>query len=139
MLQRPQSLWITLAIVLAVSMFEFPFAVAKSVTETDQAANLDAGSSILLILLTLLSVVLSGFTILSYTNLKKQKSFCWMGILLGVVLCLAYLREWNTMTEARLTLTSIIPVCIPVSLWLAWLGIDRDQKMIRKLGRTRPS
>ena len=139
MLQRPQTLWITLAIVLAVSMFEFPFATGKFLTGSDQASHLDAGSSMMLILLTLLSVLLSGATILSYSNLRKQKTFCWIGIMLSVVLCLTYLREWKSMSDARLTLTSIIPPCIPISLWLAWLGMDRDLKMIRKMGRTRNS
>jgi hypothetical protein len=139
MLQRPQTLWISIAIILAVLMFEFPFATGKFLDEPAQLVNLDAGSSMLLIVVTLLSVILSGATILSYTNLKKQKSFCWIGILISVVLCLIYLREWKAMTEASLTLTSIIPICIPISLWLAWLGIHRDLKLIRKMGNSRKS
>jgi len=139
MLQRPQTLWITLAIILAVLMFEFPFATGKILDEPGQIVNLDAGSSMLLIVVTLLSVILSGATILSYTNLKKQKSFCWIGILISVVLCLIYLREWNSMQEATLTMTSVIPMAIPICLLLAWLGMDRDQKLIRKMGRTRKS
>ena len=139
MLQRPQTLWITLAIILAVLMFEFPFATGKILDEPGQIVNLDAGSSMLLIVVTLLSVILSGATILSYTNLRKQKSFCWIGILISVVLCLIYLREWNSMQEATLTMTSVIPMAIPICLLLAWLGMDRDQKLIRKMGRTRKS
>ena len=139
MLQRPQTLWISIAIILAVLMFEFPFATGKFLDEPAQLVNLDAGSSMLLIVVTLLSVILSGATILSYTNLKKQKSFCWIGILISVVLCLIYLREWNSMQEATLTMTSVIPMAIPICLLLAWLGMDRDQKLIRKMGRTRKS
>jgi len=52
MLQRPQTLWITLAIILAVLMFEFPFAIGNLKTEYGQTNHLDAGSSMLLILLT---------------------------------------------------------------------------------------
>lgn len=139
MLQRPQTLWIVLSILAAVSTFEFPFALVQNGTTPDQLPNIDAGSSPLLIILTLLSVLLSGITVMSYSNLTKQKSFCWIGIMLGVILCLVYLREWKSQAATTLTSTSILPLIIPISLWLAWIGMNRDQKLIRKLGRTRRS
>lgn len=139
MLQRPQTLWIVLSILAAVCTFEFPFALVQNGTTPDHLPHIDAVSSPLLIILTLLSVLLSGITIMSYTNLTKQKSFCWIGILIGVLLCLVYLREWKSLPGSTLTLTSILPAIIPISLWLAWMGMDRDQKLIRKLGRSRRS
>lgn len=139
MLNRPQSYWIVLAILAAVLTFEFPFALVQGISTPDNLTHIDAGSSLLLIILTLLSVMLSGITIISHSNLAKQKSYCWIGILVGVILCLVYLREWKSIGDSTLTSTSILPLIIPISLWLAWIGIDRDQKLIRKLGRNRRS
>lgn len=139
MLQRIQTLWISFAIIAAVLSFEFPFAIATSRQGFEDSNRLDAGSSVLLIFLTLLSVVVSGATILSFANLKRQKKFCWLGILVGVLLSMVYLSDWKDMSNGDLVLTSLIPICIPFCLWLAWLGISKDLKMIRKIGRTRKS
>lgn len=139
MLNRPQTYWIVLAILAAVLTFEFPVANATGVLIPDQLTHIDAVSSLLLIILTLFSVLLSGITAMSYPNLTKQKSFCWIGILLGVIICLVYLREWKSVAGSTLTSTAAIPLIIPTSLWLAWWGINRDQKLIRKMGRSRRS
>lgn len=135
MLQRSQTLWILLAVIAAVCSFEFPFAVAKSPEGAGGIQHVDAGSSILLILLTAISVSLSSFTMLSYNNLVRQKTLCWLGIFLAVAICLAFVKEWRNVPQASLTMTSILPVIPPISLWLAWMGIDRDQKMLKKLSK----
>lgn len=139
MLQRPQTFWILLAIISAVSAFELPFAISMDPSGNGVAQQLDAGSSVLSIMVSLASVALSGFTLMLYSNLKRQKFYCWIGILLGVVLCLSFLREWRQSPESSLTLTSILPAMVPCCLWLAWSGMDHDQKLIRKMSRNRPS
>ncbi len=135
MLQRPQTFWILLAVIAAVCSFEFPIATSKSITGDGEIVHVDAGSSILLILLTAFLVALSSFTMLSYNNLIRQKTLCWLGIFFAVATCLAFVREWRNIPKATLTMTSILPVIPPISLWLAWLGIDRDQKMLKKLSK----
>ena len=89
----------------------------------------------LLIALTTLSVILSGYTILSYSNLVKQKTLCWIDIMLNVALLMAYLKEWRSVPQAALTLTSLLPVVSALFLLLAWYGMNKDQKMLKKLGK----
>ena len=84
MLQRTQTLWILLSIIVAVCSIDNPFAVAKATQEGGATIQIDAGSSLLLITLTALSVALSGFTIMSYSNLVRQKTLCWLGIMLSI-------------------------------------------------------
>lgn len=103
------------------------------------ATQLDAGTSLLIMIISLVSVSFSGFTLMQYADLKRQKLYCWIGMMMGVVLCLSFLREWRQSPESSLTLTCILPALVPLSLWLAWLGIDHDEKMIRKMSRNRPS
>jgi hypothetical protein len=101
--------------------------------------HIDAGSSLLLIVLTCASVALSGYTILSYDNLIKQKTLCWIGIFLSVIICLRFISEWRAADQPTLSLTCLLPAVSPLSLWLAWLGVDRDQKMLKKLSKRRDS
>jgi hypothetical protein len=135
MLQRPQTLWILLSVITAVSSFEFPFAIFPPGMLPNESSHIDAGSSTLLILLTTLSVALSGYTIFSYSNLVRQKTLCWIGIFLNVALLMSYLREWRNVPQAQLTLTSLLPAINPIFLLLAWYGIDKDQKLLKKLGK----
>lgn len=55
--------------------------------------------------------------------------------MLGVVLCFCYLSEWRNMGYPKLVLSGFLPALIPVSLWLAWTRIKRDQQFLSK--RTR--
>jgi protein-S-isoprenylcysteine O-methyltransferase Ste14 len=139
MLQRPQTLWILLSVITAVSSFEFPFVSFPVGSLPNESSQIDAGSSMLLILLTSLSVALSGYTILSYTNLVRQKTLCWIGIILNVALLMSFLREWRNVPQAQLTVTSLLPAINPIFLLLAWYGIDKDQKMLKKLGKRNES
>jgi protein-S-isoprenylcysteine O-methyltransferase Ste14 len=139
MLQRPQTLWILLSVITAVSSFEFPFASFPAGSLPNESSQIDAGSSMLLILLTSLSVALSGYTILSYANLVRQKTLCWIGIILNVALLMSFLREWRNVPQAQLTVTSSLPAINPIFLLLAWYGIDKDQKMLKKLGKRNES
>ena len=137
MLQRPQTLWILIAIIAVVCSFDNPFAVVNIDGDKKNLAEIDAGSTILLILMSSLSVALSSFAILSYNNLIRQKTLCWIGIMVSVVICLIFLRQWQELPDSELTLTSILPFLNPISLWLAWMGIDKDQKMLKKLSSKR--
>jgi hypothetical protein len=139
MLRRPQTLWILLSVISAVSSFEFPFASFPAGSLPNESSQIDAGSSMLLILLTTFSVALSGYTILSYSNLVRQKKLCWIGIILNVALLMSFLREWRNVSQAQLTVTSLLPAINPIFLLLAWYGIDKDQKMLKKLGKRNES
>jgi hypothetical protein len=139
MLRRPQTLWIPLSVIAAVSSFEFPFASFSTSSLSNESGLIDAGSSMLLILLTTFSVALSGYTILSYSNLVRQKKLCWIGIILNVALLMSFLREWRNVPQAQLTLTSLLPAINPIFLLLARYGIDKDQKMLKKLGKRNES
>jgi len=138
-MQRPQTLWILLSVITAVSGFEFPFASFSPGSLPNESGSIDAGSSMLLILLTSLSVALSGYTILSYTNLVRQKTLCWIGIILSVALLMSFLREWRNVPQAHLTLTSLLPAINTIFLLLAWFGIDKDQKLLKILGKRKNS
>lgn len=135
MIQRPQNLWILLAIVAAVCTFEFPIAIGVSEEQTNVGTLLDAGSSTLLIVMTLFTVLLLGLAVLAYSNLNRQKSICWLGILMGVVLCFCYISEWRNLQYPQLSLSCFLPALIPVSLLLAWMGIKRDQQFLSKRSR----
>lgn len=135
MLQRPQTLWILLAVVAAVCSFEFPFAVVRAAEQGLSPIHVDAGISTALILLTAVSVFLSGIIMMTYTNLVRQKTLCWLGIMLGVSILLLFLREWRNQPQAELSLTCILPLINPISLWLAWMSMDRDQKTLKKLSK----
>jgi len=135
MLNRSQTLWILLSVLAAVFSFEFPFATAVSVTDSMTEVHIDAGASTLLILLTGISVALSAFTMVQYENLIRQKTLCWLGILLSTIIFLVFLKEWKNLPKAKLELTCILPALPPVFLWLAWLGIKRDQRWLKKISQ----
>lgn len=135
MLYRSQTLWILLSVLAAVFSFEFPFATAVSVTDSIAQVQIDAGSSTLLIILTVISVVLLAFTMVQYENLIRQKTLCWLGILLSTVIFLVFLKEWKNLPKAKLELTCILPALPPVFLWLAWQGIKRDRELLKKISK----
>ena len=132
MIQRSQTLWLLLSIIAGGLSFQFPFAVGETVIEqTSTQVIVDAGSSLFLLLLTLLIELIAIITVFLYKKRTTQQWFCTLGILLSALLLFLYATAMKNMVRPIPTLTSLLAFAILGGFIMALIGIRRDEKLIR--------
>jgi magnesium-transporting ATPase (P-type) len=148
MIQRIQSLYLLVALVLIVSMFFLPFSVFK----LDGVISLinqpfDSSTPIVickyaLLLLAIVIVFLLLFAILSFKNRDKQMKLCKKNIALLLflfvieVLCILFLK--SKITEAiRPTIISVFPLISAVLCYMALKSIKKDDDLVKSVDRLR--
>lgn len=132
MIQRPQTLWLLLSMIAGGLSFYFPFAVGESKGEPDHTQIIvDAGSTLFLLLLTLLTEGIAIITLFLYKNRKTQLWFSVLGILGSAWLLFLYAIEMKKLLHPIPALTSLLAVAILGGFIMARIGIRRDEKLIR--------
>lgn len=147
MIQRIQSLYLLISVVLAALLFFLPFAeIAK-----DGAIYLFNAKGILLegvatvngLILSIvigLSVVLHMLSILSFKNRMRQKRIVLLAmiVMLGLFGLLFY-YAYFTFTGAKINLEAsfLLPLIAIIIDYLAIRAIDKDEALIRSIDRIR--
>lgn len=91
-----------------------------------------------MILILTVAVALAGLVaIFLYKNRKLQIQLSLSGLLLQLIVLVLYFLETKKFTEGNFALSSIFTFIIPVLFILAWMGIRKDEKLIRSMDRLR--
>jgi peptidoglycan/LPS O-acetylase OafA/YrhL len=140
MIQRPQTLWLLLAVVAAILSFMFPFVTGMELidkTAMEKPAEIVAGSNFFILLLTIASIAISSITIFLFKNRKQQLWLCLLGILIAGLLIFLYIIQMNKLIKPMLALFCILPFAIVTGYVLAFRNIRKDEKLVKSLDKLR--
>ncbi len=135
MIQRIQSVWLLVAASCAFISFKLPFYGGP--TATMPFSELNASSTVLLALVTIIIGVLAAFTIFLFKNRTVQLRLCVLGIVLEALLLFLYFSEVKNFTGGTYSLWAILHGIIIVLFFLAAKSIHKDEKMIQDSDRLR--
>jgi len=136
MIQRIQSIWLLLAAACAFAGFKFSFYSGNKLNDT-LLHELNATSSFLLMLSTILVGGLALVTIFLFKQRSVQRWLCVLGILLEALLIFLYYREITVYTQGTYSLTAILQGIVLAGFILAIAGINKDSKIIKESDRLR--
>jgi hypothetical protein len=138
MLQRIQSVFLFLALLLLGLIFVLPFA---------KMVDAQGGEVVLtcvdfpLVLFQLTTFAFTFFTLLLYKNRRRQIFFCrvniWLLLIYMLALCWQLHSISQTVEVAQIKVASIVPVLAAIFTWLAKRGIAKDEALIKSLDRLR--
>lgn len=138
MIQRQQSLWLLLAAVASFFSFQHPFYTGnKTENNSTLFAELEAGSTMPLLLLTGLSILLALITIFLYKNRKTQFRMAIGGIFLSALLLVLYFLEMQKFVNGNFALSCIWVLLILIGYLMAARGIRKDEKLVKSLDKLR--
>lgn len=138
MIQRIQSLWFLVAVLFMALMFYFP------IYKSDQGP-LGIGNNFIAIILVVLSMALSLFSLFSFKDRKKQNSLTWLNLLLCVALQAWTFVMINKFTDEGLAVQpkghywigAFLPLATIIFLFMARAGVQKDEKLVKSLDRLR--
>jgi ABC-type Fe3+-siderophore transport system permease subunit len=136
MIQRIQSLWLLLAAACAFAGFKFSFYSGNKLNDP-LLHELNAGSSLLLMVATIAVGALAFINIFLYKKRTLQFRLCLLGILLEGVLIFLYYRETSAFIQGNYALTAIFHGIIMLAFVLAARSINKDDKMVKDSDRLR--
>jgi hypothetical protein len=138
MIQRIQTLWLLLAAACAFAGFKFSYYSGTKINDT-ALHELNATSTLLLMITTIAVGVLALITIFLYKKRQLQLRLCVLGILLEAVLIFLYYRETKAFVPdlGTYSLTSILHSIIVLAFVLAARGINKDEQLIKTSDRLR--
>jgi hypothetical protein len=138
MIQRIQSVWLLLASIFDAITFRFPFYIGDWQKDATPApVDLNAQTTTLLTILTVLVGILSFVNIFLFNNRKLQLRLTYGGILLSVLLLVMYFLELGNFSRGDIALWSLFYFAILLFYVLAARGIRKDEKLIKSLDRLR--
>jgi len=125
-----------LAAACAFAGFKFSFYSGNKLNDT-LLHELNATSSFLLMLSTILVGGLALVTIFLFKQRSVQRWLCVLGILLEALLIFLYYRETTVYTQGTYSLTAILQGIVLAGFILAIAGINKDSKIIKESDRLR--
>lgn len=135
MIQRIQSIWLLLAAVASFVSLKLTF--YSGYKDNNLFEELKGSSDFLLMIVSVAVGLLALITIFLYKNRKLQIQLTWLGIVLQAVVLLLYFQQTKTYVQGNFTLTSVVSFIIPLFFILAWLGVRKDEKLIKSMDRLR--
>lgn len=135
MLQRVQTIWLLLAATAALLTLKFP--IYSGQQENGVFGELNGQSDFVLIVLTIAVSLLAVVCIFLYKNRSKQSLLTLGALALQVLQLILLYAKTAKYTQGNYSLTAIIYLLIPVFFVLAWLGIRKDEKLVRSMDRLR--
>lgn len=140
MLQRIQTIWFLVATIVMGLTFLFDIYQQTGIANV---ANLTLGNDVIGILLVVISMAMSLYTIFLFKNRKRQITFSWFSIIVALV-TFAYLylaceqyTEKNGIMNGHYWIGLFMPLLSVVFLFMGMLGIKKDEKLIKSLDRLR--
>jgi Domain of unknown function (DUF4293) len=140
MIQRQQTLWLLLATAAAVLSFMFPFATGEELvakTNMKQLVQVDAGSNFFTLILSIVSIGISGVTIFFFKDRKLQMKLCVLGLLVAVVTLVLYILNAKKLISVTPALWAVLPVAVIAGYIMAWRNIRKDEKLVKSLDKLR--
>ena len=150
MIQRKQTIWLFIASLIILLTLFIPYGIhmeSPSASNTIAETDLNAKSTVLLLILTILSALFSFFIIFLFNNRKLQMKLCWVAVLLALsVLGFQLFNASQTamgnklvvgILGSKIYLGVLIPVLSVFFIMLGYTGIKKDEKLIRDSDRLR--
>lgn len=139
MIQRIQSLWLTLAAIAAFFTLKLSFFSGNKMDQSSVKTwqELTAINNILILILTITLGVIAGIAIFLYKNRKLQLRLTLAALAVSLITLALYYFETKKFTEGNFNLTALIALSLPVLLALASRGIYKDEKLIKSADRLR--
>lgn len=135
MIQRIQTIWLLLA--ATASLLSLKFSFYSGIKENNVFTQLNGLSVFALLILSVAVALLALATIFLFKNRKLQMQLSLLGFLLQVIAVVVYFLEIKKFVEGNYALTAVLTLMIPVFFILAWMGIRKDEKLIKSMDRLR--
>ena len=141
MIQRIQSIWLLLAGVAAAATFKLPFFTGNKVGPDNIKAfySLTAMNNLIILMLSAVVTALALIAIFLYKQRILQLRLVVAALFISLLdIVLYYLQSQKfVLKEGSFSITAVLSLLIPVFLFLAARGINRDQKLVKSLDRLR--
>ena len=140
MIQRIQTIWLLIASALGfISLKTSVYSghIINDITKTFK--SITGTYNILLTVCTTAVAVLSFVIIFLYKNRKQQMKFGIVSLVLSLLLLLLYFWQSKSFipAESSYDLTALIPLFIPIFLFLALRRIYKDEKLVKDADKLR--
>ncbi len=139
MIQRIQTLWLTLAALAALLTLKFSF-YSGNKTDSSQVkkwVELTATTNFIILVLTVGVAVTAIIVILLYKDRKMQFRLTVLSLAISILNLFLYYNETKKFIEGNLDITCLISLVIPVLLFFGARGIYKDEKLIKSADRLR--
>lgn len=139
MIQRIQSIWFLIAAIIIALMFYFDTYIGTGNT----VSNINIGNDFMGIIIAVVAILLTLYTIFLYKNRKRQITYAWFSIIITLgLLAYNYIaidinKEKLGITQGHYWIGIFLPVVSVVFLFMGMMGIKKDQKLIKSLDRLR--
>lgn len=141
MIQRIQTLWLFLAGLGGLLTYKLPLWNCILNDSTTKAFYVK--ENLLLFVVIILASIVSFVTIFLFKNRNRQKWLCFLGMLLSAsIFGLEYyliesFKDTHSFLESSWQIGAVLPVLMMILFFLAYLGILKDDKMVKSLDRIR--
>jgi hypothetical protein len=141
MIQRVQTIWLLLAVIIAFVLTTAPLytgTMAGQVVKTFITKE-----SLLLFAVTAITGLLALIAIFLFKNRKLQKRFTTFGILFSIALVglevwqISEFRQENSTLTGSYAWGALLPIALVFFFIMAASGIRKDEKLIKSLDRLR--
>src|ERR1700712_5768360 len=140
MLQRLQTVWLLVAALcafLTIKLAFFSGNIALTEGQPTTYQYLTATFNIVILIITIAIISGAVITIFLYKNRVLQLRLVIVEILLSLLNIFLYYKQTLRFTLGSYSLTAILTILVPVFLFMAARGINKDQKLIKSLNRLR--
>jgi branched-subunit amino acid transport protein AzlD len=141
MIQRIQTLWLFLAGVGGLLTYKLPLWTCLLQDSTNKSFY--GAENLLLFALIIVTSLLAFFIIFLFKNRSRQKLLSFLGMVLSAgIISLEYImvetyKDKHSLQDSSWQLGAILPVLMLILFFLAYLGILKDEKMLRNLDKIR--
>jgi len=135
MIQRIQTLWLLLAASSSAGTLFLPFYTGNK--ESNLFAELNAQSDFLLLILCIAVIFTCILGVFFFKNRKKQLLIVGISLAIQLVNISWLLFQTKSFTEGALSFTALFTFIIPLFLVLAFLGIRKDEELVKSMDRLR--
>ena len=141
MIQRIQTIYLLMVTALAILSLKTSFYVGYRLSDVvpKQIVSISASYNILLTVFTVATATMAFLAIFLFKNRKLQIRISITCLLLSITTLLLYYWQCKSFdtTQGSLTITSIIPIAIPVIILMGIIAIYKDEKLIKSMDRLR--
>jgi hypothetical protein len=145
MIQRKQSIWLLIAVLLNAGLFCFDlYRQTTNTNGVEMTTSLRANNTFSLMLLALIATVLPLISIFLFKNRKRQRGIVLLSIVSVIgflALMIYYVKNLQSATTPPASgsywVGSVLPVISVIFMIMAIRGINKDNKLVKSLDRLR--
>lgn len=139
MIQRIQTLWLTLAGLAALLTLRFAFYFGTKLDgQQGKIAIQFTGVNNFILLILIVAVAVTCFIVIFlFRDRKLQLRLSLVALLISFINLVIYYNEVKKFDQGSLALTSVFTFIVPILIIMAIRGIYKDQKIIKSADRLR--